>query len=82
MFLGHSVLGTGVSVDTRKVAAVRNWMTPPSNVELSQFVGLCKYYRPFVDGNAEFHPHFPGWVVRTHPGTRARSIRNNRDSTP
>jgi hypothetical protein len=38
-FLGHWVSATGVSVDPRKVAAVRDWLAPQSNVELRQFVG-------------------------------------------
>ena len=52
-FLGHRVSGAGVSVDPRKVAAVREWPAPPSNVELRQFVGLCNYYRRFVKGYAD-----------------------------
>ncbi len=52
-FLGHRISGAGVSVDPRKVAAVRDWPAPPSNVELRQFVRLCNYYCRFVDGYAD-----------------------------
>ena len=52
-FLGHRVWAAGLAVDPRKVAAVRDWPAPPSNVELRRFVGLCNYYRRFVDGYAD-----------------------------
>ena len=52
-FLGHRVSGAGVAVDPRKVATVRDWPAPQSNVELRQFVGLCNYYRRFVNGYAD-----------------------------
>ena len=40
-FLGHRVSAAGVAVDPQKVAAVRNWPTPTTNVDLRRFVGLC-----------------------------------------
>ena len=52
-FLGHRVSAAGVAVDPRKVAAVRDWPTPTTNVDLRRFVGLCNYYRRFVDGYAD-----------------------------
>ena len=52
-FLGHRVSAAGVAVDPRKVSAVRDWPVPASNVELRRFVGLCNYYRRFVDGYAD-----------------------------
>ncbi len=48
-FLGHSVSAAGVSVDQRKVSAVRNWPVPTSNAELRCLVGLCNYYCSFVN---------------------------------
>ena len=32
---------------------MRDWPVPASNVELRRFVGLCNYYRRFVDGYAD-----------------------------
>jgi hypothetical protein len=52
-FLGHRVSGAGVAVDSRKVAAVREWPTPSFTAELRQFIGLCNYYRRFVEGYAD-----------------------------
>ena len=48
-FLGHRISAAGVAVDPRKVAAVQEWPTPTSNVEVRRFAGLCNYYRRFVD---------------------------------
>ena len=52
-FLGHRVSATGVAVDPRKVAVVHDWPQPSSNAEVRRFVGLCNYYRRFVEGYAE-----------------------------
>ena len=52
-FLGHRVSASGVAVDPQKVYAVRNWPMLTSNVDLRRFVGLCNYYRRFVDGYAD-----------------------------
>jgi transposase InsO family protein len=52
-FLGHRVSAAGVAVDQRKVSAVRDWPVPTSNAELRRFVGLCNYYRRFVDEYAD-----------------------------
>ena len=51
-FLAHRVSGAGVTVDPQKVAAVRDWPTPTTNVDLRRFVGLSNYYRRFIDGYA------------------------------
>ena len=47
-FLGHVVSDKGVSVDAKKVEAVRMW-PPPTNIhDLRAFLGLANYYRRFV----------------------------------
>ncbi len=48
-FLGHRVSAAGVAVNQRKVSAVRDWLVPTSNAELRRLVGLCNYYRRFLD---------------------------------
>ena len=52
-FLGHRVSAAGVAVDPRKVSAVRDWPVPTSNADLRRFVGLCNYYRRFIDEYAD-----------------------------
>ncbi|MFN9959005.1 MAG: RNase H-like domain-containing protein, partial [bacterium] len=56
-----------MAVDPQKVAAVRDWPTPTTNVDLRRFVGLCNYFRRFIDGYASIEatltrlcgPHAP-----------------------
>ena len=51
--LGHIVSGDGISVDAKKVEAVRTW-PPPTNVhDLRAFLGLANYYRRFVENSAQ-----------------------------
>ena len=49
-FLGYIVSDQGVSTDTKKLEAVRNWPTPQKLRDGRSFVGLCGYYRRFVPG--------------------------------
>lgn len=52
MFLGHILSKDGVSVDSEKTEKVRNFPVPRSQTELKSFLGLCNYYRRFVEGFA------------------------------
>jgi Reverse transcriptase (RNA-dependent DNA polymerase) len=47
-FLGHVVSSEGVAMQSDEVAAVMDWPTPSTNVELQAFLGLSKYYRRFI----------------------------------
>ena len=42
-----------MSVDPRKVSAVRDWPNPESIVDVRRFVGPCNFYRWFVAGYAD-----------------------------
>ena len=48
-FLGHVVLASGVSVDSKKVKAVMSWERPKSVFEIRSFLGLAGYYRRFIE---------------------------------
>ena len=47
-YLGHILSESGISTDPGKIEAVSMW-PPPSNLsELTNFLGLCSYYRRFI----------------------------------
>ena len=46
--LGHVICAEGVTTDPDKVEAVKNWPVPRNAKEVRRFVGLCTYYRRFV----------------------------------
>jgi transposase InsO family protein len=47
-FLGHVVSEDGIATDPLKVQAVVEWPEPTNTREVRSFVGLCSYYRRFV----------------------------------
>ena len=47
-FLGHVISKEGISVDPRKIQAVKDWPIPKNAKEIKSFVGLAGYYRRFV----------------------------------
>ena len=52
-FLGHIVSARGVQVDPAKTAAIKDWPTPTAPTHVRSFLGLCSYYRRFVEAFAK-----------------------------
>ena len=53
VILGHVFSEKGIQMDPAKIDAIKG-MIPPKNVkQLQQFLGLCGYYRKFVEGFAK-----------------------------
>ena len=49
-FLGHVIDSQGLQVDPSKIVPVKDWATPTTPTEISQFLGLAGYYRRFIEG--------------------------------
>lgn len=47
-YLGHVISEKGVATDPEKISKVINWPEPKCHEELQSFLGLCNYYRRFV----------------------------------
>lgn len=48
-FLGHVISAEGVRPDPEKTAAVARFPTPTDKKSVRRFLGLCAYYRRFVE---------------------------------
>jgi transposase InsO family protein len=48
-FLGHVVGANGIEMDPAKVSIVQEWPVPTNLTELRSFLGLCNYYRRFIN---------------------------------
>ena len=49
IYLGHRISKEGVKVDLSKVEAVRTFPVPKNEKQVRSFMGLCNYYRKFVE---------------------------------
>ena len=49
-YLGHVVGKDGIKVDPRKIETVAKWARPKDVSQLRSFLGLCNYFRRFIQG--------------------------------
>jgi hypothetical protein len=52
-YLGHIVSPEGITTNSEKLEAVREWPTPRNKHEVRSFLGLCMYYRRFISSFAD-----------------------------
>jgi len=51
-FLGHLVSEDGCATDPKKIETVKNWTVPKNVSDVRSFLGLCGYYRRFIESFA------------------------------
>ena len=49
-YLGHVISSKGISTDPKKVESIKQWPAPTNLKEMQSFLGLCNYYRRFIEG--------------------------------
>jgi hypothetical protein len=47
--LGHIVKNNSVSMDPAKIESIKTWNNPKTVKQLQKFLGLCNYYKRFVE---------------------------------
>ena len=50
LYLGHIISSKGVRMDPEKIRVIVEWPTPVNLTQLRGFLGLCGFYRRFVNG--------------------------------
>ena len=54
LYLGHIINTEGVQVHMENIRAILDWPTPKVVAELKGFLGLCTYYRRYVNKFSQF----------------------------
>jgi hypothetical protein len=56
-YLGHIISEEGLSMDPKKIEAIRGWSIPKNVTDFISFMGLVGYYTIFIEGFSKIaHP--------------------------
>ena len=50
LYLGHIINAEGMCMDPEKICAIVEWPSPVNLTQLRGFLGLCGFYKRFLDG--------------------------------
>ena len=48
-YLGHIISQAGIRMDPKKLEVIKGWPIPTNLHELRSFIGMCAYYRRFIE---------------------------------
>ena len=48
-YLGHIISKDGIRMDPKKLKIIEEWIQPRNLHELRSFIGMCSYYRRFIE---------------------------------
>ncbi|MCO5608596.1 hypothetical protein L7F22_062809 [Adiantum nelumboides] len=48
-YLGHIISKNGIRMDPAKLEVIKDWPTPRNLHEVRSFIGMCAYYRRFIE---------------------------------
>ncbi|MCO5592508.1 hypothetical protein L7F22_046511 [Adiantum nelumboides] len=48
-YLGHIISKSGIRMDPSKLEVIKEWPNPRNLPELRSFIGMCAYYRRFIE---------------------------------
>ena len=72
--LGHVVSAEGISCDSEKISAVKEWPEPTEVKELQRFLGFTGFYRRFIEDYAKIAKPLTN-LLRGSNSTQAKSKR-------
>ena len=50
-YLGHIISQAGIRMDPEKLEVIKGWPIPTNLHELRSFIGMCAYYRCFIENS-------------------------------
>ena len=66
-FLGHKVIGNGLSMEDNKIQAILNWPIPQGADEVRSFLGLAGFYRKFIANFSRICLHLTNLLQQNSP---------------